>query len=152
MPRFSFVCNEINCRVASLKMLMVYEKSVKMIDISPFYKIDSLFLLTSRFKGQKRVCRDINGHIIKLRLSPVRYTSEHRTAHAFPRSITSFSSLLHSLWRHDAIPLPGVCCNAVNGDRRGCEGARVIRGDGSTNWGDDREGRATLSRNGGETV
>lgn len=71
------------------------------------------FQLSALSKRQKRVCRDINGHIIKLRLSPVRDTSEDQTAHAFPRSITSFSSLPRSsLWRHDAIPLPGVCCNA----------------------------------------
>lgn len=59
--------------------------------------------------------------MIKLRLSPVRDTSEDQTAHAFPRSITPFSSLPRSSWRHDAIPLPGVGCNAVNRGRW-CEG------------------------------
>lgn len=39
-----------------------------------------------------------------------------------PLRSTPFSSRSRpSSWRHDAIPLPGVCCNAVNGDQR-CEG------------------------------
>jgi len=55
---------------------------------------------------------------------------------------------LSSSWRHSAIPFPGVCCNAANGGRRVREGSG--RRSGSTNWGDDREGRATPPRRVGE--
>jgi hypothetical protein len=87
---------------------------------------------------QKWACRRTNGHTIESRLSPARdaRTGIKQNKH----SLVSFPRLSSS-WRHAAIPFPGVCCNGANGGRRARE--RSGRRNGSTNWGDDREGRAT---------
>lgn len=60
---------------------------------------------------QKWVCQCTNDHTIKLCLAPAHdgRGSSRTSTPRFPRL---------SSWRHDTIPFPGVCCNAVNGGRQ----------------------------------